>query len=38
MVKDCDDENIERPQTKSKGCPMEIQKSFMCELYLQSVM
>ncbi len=40
MVKDHDQENVgpRSPQTTSKGCPMEIEKSFMCEPKLWSMM
>jgi hypothetical protein len=37
MMKDHDHGSVESPQNKSKGRPMEIQKSFMCEHGLLSV-
>ncbi len=36
-MKDHDHGNVESPQNTSKGRPLEIQKSFMCEHGLSSV-
>jgi hypothetical protein len=40
MVKDHDQENVGpwSPQNTSKGCPMQIHKSFMCESRLWNIM